>query len=77
MLGQVKMVYGITMSESGKSYLDSVGITAANDMCIGVISNRKRDGICPLERAVSDIEDPKEAYQKLKETISQLMKSAV
>lgn len=76
-LGQVKMIYGITMSETGKKYLDSIGMDYKNDMCIDVISNRKRDGICPLERAVNDIDEPEAAYHKLKETIKELMKSAV
>ena len=75
-LGEVKYVYGITMSEAGKAYLDQAGVAAACDKCIGMISNRKRDGICPLERAVSDIEDPQTAYDTLKETIAQLMKTA-
>lgn len=76
-LGQVKMVCAITMSESGKNYFNSIGVPSECDKCIDVISNRKRDGICPLERAVSDIDDPAIAYEKLKETISELMKKAV
>ena len=76
-LGEVKTVYGITMSQTGKDYLVYAGIGVDYEKCIDVISNRKRDGICPLERAVSDIEDPKQAYEKLKETIAQLMKTAV
>lgn len=76
-LGQVKMVCAITMSESGKNYLNRIGIPYACDRCIDVINNRKRDGICPLEQAVSDIDDPELAYIKLKETISELMKSVV
>lgn len=75
-LGKVQKVYGITMSRAGKEYLESVGIACDNEKCIDVISNRKRDGICPLERAVSDVNDPEEAFEKLKETIAQLMKSA-
>lgn len=75
-LGKVKKVYAITMSEAGKAYLDRVGIAAEYEKCIGMISNRKKDGICPLERAVSEIEDPRTAYERLKETIAELMKSA-
>lgn len=76
-LGQVKMVCAITMSESGKNYFNSVGMPFECDKCIDVINNRRRDGICPLERAVSEIDDPEMAYERLKETISELMKSAV
>jgi hypothetical protein len=31
--------------------------------------------MCPLEETVMDIDDPKLAYQKLKETIKRLMKA--
>lgn len=75
-LGEVSQIYAITMSEAGKAYLEQVGITAECEKCIGMISNRKKDGICPLERAVGDIDDPQVAYVRLKETIAQLMKSA-
>lgn len=75
-LGEVSRIYAITMSEAGKAYLEQVGITAECEKCIGMISNRKKDGICPLERAVGDIDDPQVAYVRLKETIAQLMKSA-
>lgn len=75
-LGEVKKVFAITMSEAGKEYLDRTGIGADCEKCIGMISNRKKDGICPLERTVSEIEDPQMAYVRLKETIAQLMKPA-
>ena len=75
-LGEVKQIYAITMSEAGKAYLDRGGIEAGYEKCIGMISNRRKDGICPLERAVSEIEDPQTAYERLKETIAELMKSA-
>ena len=73
-LGKVRKVYGMTMSCAGKEYLESVGIACDSEKCIDVITNRKRDGICPLERAVSEVNDPEKAYEKLKETIAQLMK---
>ena len=42
-----------------------------------MISNRTGDGLCPLERAVADIDDEAQAYEKLKETIAKLMKAVV
>ena len=75
-LGEVSQIYAITMSEAGRAYLEQVGIMAECEKCIGMIKNRKKDGICPLERAVGDIDDPQVAYVRLKETIAQLMKSA-
>ena len=75
-LGEVSQIHAITMSEAGREYLKQAGIYAECEKCIGMISNRKKDGICPLERAVCDIWDPQSAYEILKKTIADLMKSA-
>ena len=38
------------------------------------IINRKKDGMCPMEKAVMDIDDPAEAPTKIKETIEKMRK---
>ncbi|MDO4303809.1 MAG: ECF transporter S component [Bacillota bacterium] len=75
-LGGAKKVYGALMSKAAKEYLSGKRIEFGCGRCIQVINNRKGDGICPLERAVNDIDDPAEAYDKLKETIADLMRQA-
>ncbi len=74
-LGGARKIYGALMSRAAKDYLDQRGIENDCGRCIQVISNRKGDGICPLERAVADIDDPAEGYERLKETIAELMRS--
>lgn len=75
-MGGVKAIYGNTMSRSAEGYLEKKGISYDYGRCIQVVSNRTGDGICPLEKAVADVEDEQEAYEKLKATIAQLMKAA-
>lgn len=72
-LGGASYAYGELMSSAGRDYLEQHGITAEYGRCISVISNRDGDAMCPLERSVLNIDDPEEGYQKLKETIRELM----
>jgi hypothetical protein len=74
-LGGASKVYGVLVSESAVEYLKKHNIPVEFGKCIDSISNRTGDGMCPLEETVMDIDDPKLAYQKLKETIKRLMKA--
>ena len=74
-MGKAVRVHGNLMSQAAQEYLESRGIEHSYERCINVISNRTGDGICPLERAVADIDDEQEAYNKLKETIAELMRA--
>lgn len=70
----VKKVYGIVMSTAARSYLFEHNIQAAYGMCVNIISNRTGDGLCPLEKAVMDVENAQEAYILVKDTIKKLHK---
>ncbi|MCL2839532.1 MAG: DUF1893 domain-containing protein [Defluviitaleaceae bacterium] len=72
-LAGVKYVYGEIMSVSGRDFLSSRGIPTGYGQCVDAISNRKKDGICPLEQSVLAVDSPEEAYPILKATIAQLM----
>ena len=72
-LAGVKYVYGELMSVAGRDYLQRKNISFAYGRCIDVISNRDASGICPLEKSVMDIDEPQEAYKRLKKTIAGLM----
>ncbi len=73
-LGKVKAVYAETMSQAAKAYLEKHQIEVGYGRCIDVINNREGNGICPIERAVMDLEDPSEALEVLKETLIALRK---
>lgn len=76
-LGGARRVYGELMSVRARVYLSDNNMNPSYGRCIDVISNRTGDGICPLERAVKDIEDPEKAREILKDTINQLMAKAM
>lgn len=73
LLGGAKKVYGEIMSESGFAFLQENNMEALNGRCVDMISNRQKNGICPIERSVLEISDPNEGLTKIKETIAVLM----
>jgi len=74
-LGGAKKVYGVLMSKAGFAYLNEHHVEAEYGKCVAFISNRTKDGLCPLEKTVLDVSDESEAYYLLKDTISKLMQA--
>ncbi len=72
-LGGATRAHGEIMSQAACDYLSSRGVAYSFGQRIDVISNRAGDGMCPLENAVLDIDDPAEGLQRLRETIKLLM----
>lgn len=65
-------VYGNVMSNGAVSIFEEAGIPYSySNTCIA-ISNRRGDGICPMEKAVSRISDAEEAYKVLREKVLSL-----
>lgn len=62
----VKSVYARTLSKSGKVVLDRAGIYTEYDMLAECIINREGTDMCPMEKAVMDIEDAESAYAAVK-----------
>ncbi len=69
----IREVYGEVMSVRGMAKLDEYQIPYTFKDKADKIINRKGDDICPMEKTVMDIDDPKEAYLALKEKIKSLM----
>lgn len=65
-------VYGKTMSESGKAYLEANNIPCSYDILTDRIINRQGTDICPMEKAVDDINDANEGYKKLVFALNEL-----
>ena len=70
----VSEIYATVMSRSAKKILDGHGIKYSCGEEVEYIINRKKDGMCPMEKAVMDIDDPAEAPKKIKETIEKMRK---
>lgn len=62
----VSEVYAPVMSESAKCTLEIYGISPICDKCVKEIINRQGTDICPMEKTVAEIDDPKKAYDALK-----------
>ena len=71
-MGKVTHAYGLTMSKSGEEYLHAHGVKTKNNRCVDAISDRTGRGICPMERSVMEIDDPREGFEKLQETLAYL-----
>jgi len=58
-------VHGRVMSESGKNYLEKHSIPCSFDVLTKSIINRSGTDICPMEKAVADIDDCETGYNAL------------
>ncbi|MCL2588788.1 MAG: DUF1893 domain-containing protein [Oscillospiraceae bacterium] len=76
-LGEVRGVYGEVTSVAAESYLKTHGIDVRYGICVDVISNRGGTGICPIERSVLHIDDPREAVDTIIESLETLRRNAM
>lgn len=58
----IKSVYGYIMSDCAKIILESNGVYVECTEIVPCIMNKDRTDRCPMEILVSNIEDPKEAF---------------
>lgn len=72
--GKADAVFGIVMSDGAVSVLEKYQIPFAFEKRVPYIENRTKDGMCPMEQTVQSMEDPKEAFAALEQTIAKLMK---
>jgi hypothetical protein len=63
---KIMAVYGVNMSEGAVSILKSSGIRFEYGTLVPKILNREKNDICPFDKAVSGIDDPSVALDKLK-----------
>ncbi len=62
-----RSVFALTMSAGAQDVLRTAGIPFACDALIVDVLNRTGTGPCPMEAAVSGIDDPLAALEKLKQ----------
>lgn len=68
----ITAVYARTLSQSGKDMLEKHGIPFEYDALTERIINRAGNDVCPMEKAVADVEDVEEGYRVLCETAARL-----
>ena len=74
-LADISVLYGEIMSVPAKEYLEKTGIAFSYGMLTDRIINRSGDGLCPMETAVSGIDDPDEGLKAIKNKLIELRKA--
>ena len=70
----VKAVWANVVSTPAKALLEQNGISLYYENLVPYIINRQGDGRCPIETAVKDIADSKQAYAVIINTLDSLKK---
>ena len=65
-------VNGKKMSERGRSFLETHGIPCTYDVLTERIINRRGTDLCPMEKAVAEIDDAEEGYSALRNKLEEL-----
>lgn len=63
---KIVAIYGETMSEGGASILNGNGVRYQFGKLVPKILNRKKDDICPFDKALAGIQDATLALERLK-----------
>ena len=66
---KVKEVYALVLSNDGENVLKKHNIKYHYKNKCDYIINRKKDGMCPMEALIKDIDDVDEAYSMLNKII--------
>ena len=72
--GKVSHVHAEIMSQDAVAMLKQHNITVSYTLLVPRILNRTRDGICPMEQTVENIEDPVQAVAALRKKLAELRK---
>jgi hypothetical protein len=70
--GGAYKAYGEIMSIAGRDLLTRNALAVEYGSLVDAIKNRNGDGICPIEQAVLDIDDPQECVARIEEAVRAL-----
>lgn len=73
-LGEIKEVHTLIISEPAIKVFEKYNIACFYDKKVDRIVNRTGDGLCPMETLCLDVEEPKEAFQKITDFIKTMKK---
>ncbi len=71
-LGGVKMCYALTVSRGALDVFERYGVKAEYESCVDCIINRAGTGLCPMEAATKDIDNPQDALIAVRRTLEAL-----
>lgn len=69
---KVEQVYAGVLSEPALKVLEGYNIKVSFGQKVSAIRNRDNTGFCPMETAVWDVDNPKEAHQVILDTLDKL-----
>lgn len=72
---RVKEVYALVMSQAAANMLEQQGISFSYEQLVPAIQNRAGDGLCPMEMATRDIDDPEDAPAAIRQALANLTKT--
>lgn len=70
----IKSIYARVISQPALNVLQQANIEVTYDQLVPAIQNRTKDGFCPMERAVLNIDSPSDALPAILETLAKLSK---
>lgn len=68
----VERVYAEIVSKPAKEVFEKHSIELSYDLLTELIENRTKTGLCPMESAVIDLDEPACAPMRIKETLAKL-----
>lgn len=73
-LGEIKEVHTLIISEPAIKVFEKYNIPCFYDKKVDRIVNRTGDGLCPMETLCLDVEEPKEAFEKITDFLKTMKK---
>lgn len=72
-VSKIKKLYTPMMSENALQYLSDQKLDFSYERTVPYISNNEKNGLCPMEQTVIDVDDAQLGYQLLLKKIAELM----
>ncbi|MDP3305379.1 MAG: DUF1893 domain-containing protein [Erysipelotrichaceae bacterium] len=72
-VAKIKKLYTPIISENALQFLSNQTIDFSYDRTVAYIKNNEKNGLCPMEQTVVDVEDAQQGYQLLLQKIAVLM----
>ncbi len=73
----IRAIYARIISSPAVRVLENAGIQVHFDTQVPAIRNRTNTGLCPMETAVWELEEPQAAVASLRKTLETLTKEAI
>lgn len=68
----IRAIYAKVISQPARQVLESEGISTQYDTVVPAIRNQTDTGLCPMESAVWDLQEHKDAHRAITDTLNKL-----